>query len=97
MSKNIGEISTKKCFVYLTAHKDQNIFVLVILKNKRHLDISKQYTHVLLNRLFRQADSGADLNLFQSRFVIGWENNRDDDITISLSLKAIGSVGYRDQ
>ena len=90
----------KKCFVYLTAHKDQNIFVLVILKNKRHLDISKQYTHVLLNRLFRQADSGADLHLFQTRFVIGWENNRDDDITIplsSLSLKAIGSAGYREQ
>ena len=96
MSKNICEI-LKKCFVSLTAQKDQNIFVLVILKNKRHLDISKQYTHVLLNRLFRQADSGADLNLFQTRFVIGWENNRDDDITISLSLKAIGSAGYRDQ
>ena len=71
--------------------------MLVILKNKRHLDISKQYTHVLLNRHFRQADSGADLHLFQTRFVTGWENNRDDDITIPLSLKAIGSAGYRDQ
>ena len=59
MSKNICKIF-KKCFVSLTAQKDQNIFVLVILKNKRHylLDISKQYTHVFLNRLFRQADSG---------------------------------------
>ena len=99
MSKNICEV-LKKCFVFLTAQKDRNIFVLVILKNKRHylLDISKQYTHVLLNRLFRQADSGADLHLFLIRFVIGWENlNRDDDIIIPLSLKAIGSAGYRDQ
>ena len=97
MSKNICEI-LKKFFVSLTARKDQNIFVLVILKNKRHylLDISKQYTHVLLNRLFRQADSGVDLHLFQTRFVTGWENNRDDDITIPLSLKAIGSAGYRE-
>ena len=40
MSKNICEI-LKKFFVSLTAQKDQNIFVLVILKNKRHylLDI----------------------------------------------------------
>ena len=40
MSKKICEI-LKKCFVSLTAQKDQNIFVLVILKNKRHylLDI----------------------------------------------------------
>ena len=36
MSKNICEIFLKKCFVSLTAQKDQNIFVLVILKNKRH-------------------------------------------------------------
>ena len=78
----------------LTAQKDQNIFVLVILKNKRHylLDISKQYTHVFLNRLFRQADSRADQHLFQTRFMIGLENNRDDDITMPLSLKAIGSA-----
>ena len=64
MSKNICEI-LKNCFVSLTAQKDQNIFVLVILKNKRLylLDISKQYTHVFLNRHFRQADSGADLHL----------------------------------
>ena len=84
---------------FLTAQKDQNIFVLVILKNKRHylLDISKKYTHVLFNRLFRQAGSGADLHLFQTRFVIGWENSRDDDITMPLSLKVIGSAGYRDQ
>ena len=98
MSKNICEV-LKKCFVSLTAQKDRNIFVLVILKNKRHylLDISKQYTHVLLNRLFRQADSGADLHLFQTRLMIGWEKSRDDDITMPLSLKAIGSAGYRDQ
>ena len=43
MSKNICEIFLKKCFVSLTAQKDQNIFVLVILKKKRHylLDISE--------------------------------------------------------
>ena len=35
MSKKICEI-LKKCFVSLTAQKDQNIFVLVILTNKRH-------------------------------------------------------------
>ena len=74
MSKILLKFQQQKCFVYLTAHKDQNIFVLVILKNKRHLlDISKQYTHVLLNRLFRQAGSGADLHLFQTRFVTVWE------------------------
>ena len=39
----------------------------------------------------------ADLYLFQTRFVIGWENNRDGDITMPLSLKTIGSAGYRDQ
>ena len=32
-----------------------------------------------------------------TRFVIGWENNRDVDITMLLSLKTIGSAGYRDQ
>ena len=30
-------------------------------------------------------------------FVIGWENNRDGDITMPLSLKTIGSAGYKDQ
>ena len=40
---------------------------------------------------------GADLHLFQTRFVIGWENNRDGDITMPLSLKTIGSAGYKDQ
>ena len=30
-------------------------------------------------------------------FMIGWENNRDGDITMPLSLKTIGSAGYRDQ
>ena len=39
--------------------------------------------------------SGADLRLFQTRFVIGWENNRDGDKTMPLSLKTIGSEGYR--
>ena len=32
---------------------------------------------------------GADLHLFQTRFVTGWENNRDGDITMPLSLKTI--------
>ena len=36
-----------------------------------------------------------DLYRFQTRFVIGWENNRDGDITMPLSLKTIGSAGYR--
>ena len=39
----------------------------------------------------------ADLQLFQTRFVIGWENIRDGDITMSLFLKTIGSASYRDQ
>ena len=43
------------------------------------------------------APMGADLPLFQARFVIGWENNRDGDITMPLSLKTIGSAGYWDQ
>ena len=30
-------------------------------------------------------------------FVIGWENNRDGDVTMPISLKTIGSAGYRDQ
>ena len=37
-----------------------------------------------------------DLHQFQTRFVIGWENNRDGDITMPLSLKTIGSAGCRD-
>ena len=40
---------------------------------------------------------GADLHLFRTRFVIGWGNNRDGDITMPVSLKTIGSAGYRDQ
>ena len=40
---------------------------------------------------------GADLHLFQAKLVIGWENNRNGDITMPLSLKTIGSAGYRDQ
>ena len=40
---------------------------------------------------------GADLHLFVTRFVIGWENSRDGDITMPLSLKTIGSAGYKDQ
>ena len=37
---------------------------------------------------------GADLHLFQTRFVIGWENNRGGDMTMPLSLKTISSAGY---
>ena len=40
---------------------------------------------------------GADLHLFQTRSVIGWENNKDGDITMPLYLKTIGSAGYWDQ
>ena len=40
---------------------------------------------------------GADLHLFQTRFVIGRKNNRDGHITMPLSLKTIGSAGYRVQ
>ena len=32
-----------------------------------------------------------------TKFVIGWENNMDGDITMPLSLKTIGSAGYRNQ
>ena len=39
--------------------------------------------------------SGADLHLFQTRFVIGWENNKNGYKTMPLSLKTIGSAGYR--
>ena len=39
----------------------------------------------------------ADLHLFLKHFVIGWENNRDGDITMPLSLKTIGSAVYRYQ
>ena len=38
-----------------------------------------------------------DLHLFQTRFVVGWESNRNGDITIPLSLKTTGSVDYREQ
>ena len=38
-----------------------------------------------------------DQHLFQTRFLIGWENNRDGDITMPLYLKKIGSAGYKDQ
>ena len=34
---------------------------------------------------------------FKTRFVVSWENNGDGDITMPLSLKTIGSAGYRDQ
>ena len=40
---------------------------------------------------------GADLHLFQTRFVISWENNRDGNIAMPLSLKTIGSAGYKDK
>jgi len=32
-----------------------------------------------------------------NKVVIGWENNMDGDITMPISLKTIGSAGYRDQ
>ena len=48
-------------------------------------------------KLPRFESDGANLHLFQTRFVIGWENNRDGDVTMPLSLKTIGSAGYRDQ
>ena len=32
-----------------------------------------------------------------NKAVIGWENNMDGDITMPISLKTIGSAGYRDQ
>ena len=45
----------------------------------------------------RKSKSRVDLHEFQTRFVIGWENNRDGDITMPLSLKTIGCAGCRDQ
>lgn len=45
------------------------------------------FTHIVL---------WADQHLFQTRFVISLDNNRDGNITISLS-KTIGSAGCRDQ
>ena len=39
---------------------------------------------------------GAYLRLFQTKIVIGWENNRDGDITMPLCLITIGSAGYKD-
>ena len=48
-------------------------------------------------KLPRFESDGANLHLFQTRFVISWENNRDGDVTMPLSLKTIGSAGYRDQ
>ena len=35
-----------------------------------------------------------DLHRFQLRFVIGWENNKDGDITLPLSLKAKGGLEW---
>ena len=49
----------------------------------------KRSIHLLPN-----SDSALKLG---TRFVIGPENNRDGDITMLLSLKTIGSAGYRDQ
>ena len=34
---------------------------------------------------------------FQTTIVFGWKNNRDGDITMPISLKTIGSAGYRHQ
>ena len=44
-----------------------------------------------------RAGQGLTCTYSKQRFVIGWENNRDGDITMALSLKTIGSAGYRDQ
>ena len=44
-----------------------------------------------------QGKFGVNLHRFQIRFVVGWENNRDGDITMPLSLKTICCAGYRDQ
>ena len=51
--------------------------------------------------MYLRVKGRTDLHLFQTRFMIGWERDgdikRDGDITIPLSLKTIGSAGYRDQ
>ena len=44
-----------------------------------------------------QGKFGVNLHRFQIRFVIGWENNRDGDITMPLSRKTICCACYRDQ
>ena len=51
----------------------------------------------LTYKLTEESSCTVDLHRFQTRFVIGWDNNRDGDITMPLSLKTIGSAGYRDQ
>ena len=39
----------------------------------------------------------ADLHISQTRFVIGWENKSNGDMTMPLSMKTIDSAGYKDQ
>ena len=47
--------------------------------------------------MYLLAKGSTELHLFQTRFVIGWESDRDGDITKPLSLKTIDNAGYRDQ
>ena len=42
-------------------------------------------------------DTGGDLHLFERMSVIRWENNRDCDITMPLSLKTMEVQIKRDQ
>ena len=39
---------------------------------------------------------GPGLGPIPNKVVIGWENNMDGDKTMPISLKTIGSAGYRD-
>ena len=41
-----------------------------------------------------RAGQGPTCTYSKQRFVIGWENNRDCDITMALSLKTMGSAGW---
>ena len=65
-------------------------------KSRRQRENQIALPHSTLSSTMLSLDqSGADLHLFQTRFVIGWENNRDGDKTMPLSLKTIGSESYR--
>ena len=45
----------------------------------------------------RESKFRVNLHRLQTRFMNGWEKNRDGDIAMPLSLKTIGSAGYRDK
>ena len=47
--------------------------------------------------LFMGESSMLHVHCIQTRFVIGWKNNKNGDISMPLSLKTIGNAGYRDQ